>query len=343
MYFDIVMPAALFAVVIVATLLNGKVEGKLKSTVEEREFQTRDAVLLVAMISVAVSIIVFIPQLAIMAIFLFSYSTLLFMFSYVFSNMQRRKAQLFSGAFGAAALAAAIIPVVKLLTINWTVYGEIAFFSLAAFALAIVLYEQKRAEVKERSYLAVLPPALFILLYVFYNKTPIWFPYLLDTYGIIFALLIILYLGTLFTWKNALIFAGLLTVMDIILVLFTGTMVSAAKHVSNLNLPVLVSLPTLPLITNSKGTVLMSLGLGDFFFAGILAIQTFKRFGMKTAILSMIAMCVSFAIYEAFLLNSGITALPGTLMIISGWLPVIAYATLTKRKPATEQSVITNV
>ncbi|MCL6579679.1 MAG: hypothetical protein K6T73_09935, partial [Candidatus Bathyarchaeota archaeon] len=148
---------------------------------------------------------------------------------------------------------------------------------------------------------------------------PICFPYLLDMYGIVFAVLIILYLGTLFTWKTSLIFAALLTIMDIILVLFTGAMVSAARHVSVLRLPVLVSLPTLPTIT----TDYMSLGLGDFFFAGLLGIQTMKKFGKKFAILSVAAMCISFFIFETILLNYELKAFPGTLMIICGWLPLV--------------------
>ncbi len=102
MYFDITMPVALFAVVTVAMLLNGRIEKKLKSTIEEREFRARDAILLVAMISVTVSVIVFVPKLAIMAVFLFAYSTLLFTFSYVFSNVEKRKAQLFMTGFIAA-------------------------------------------------------------------------------------------------------------------------------------------------------------------------------------------------------------------------------------------------
>ena len=44
---DIAMPIALFIVVIVAMLLNKRTEGKLMSTVEEKEFKTRDIVLLV--------------------------------------------------------------------------------------------------------------------------------------------------------------------------------------------------------------------------------------------------------------------------------------------------------
>jgi len=165
---------------------------------------------------------------------------------------------------------------------------------------------------------------------MFFSRTPLWYPYLLDLYGIVFAVLIILYLGTLFTWKTLLIFVGLLTAMDIILVLFTGAMVSAASHVSSLRLPVLISLPTVPAIMTEQGTLYMGLGLGDFFFAGLLAIQTSKKYGKRLAILSIIAMAASFFIFETFMLNYKWSAFPGTLMIICGWLPIVIGKRIAK-------------
>ena len=333
MYFDITMPLALFAVTAVAMLLNRRVEGKLKASFEGKEFRTRDAVLFVAMISVAVSVIVFVPQMAIMAVFLLSYSMLLFTFSYLFSNVPKRKAQLFCSGFGVASLAAGTVALLDPFADSLMFYGALAAYGLAAFAFFALLYEQKRADTKERWYLAVLPPALFILLFLVFKETPLWSPYLLDTYGVIFAVLITLYLGSLFNWKNMFIFAGLLTVMDIILVLVTGVMVTAARHVFELKLPVLISLPIIPFAEG--GLQYMSLGLGDFFFAGILATQTFKKFGKKTAFISVLTMCVSFAIFETFLLNYRWGAFPGTLMIICGWLPVVAWKILSERKQKT--------
>jgi len=302
----------------------------LRVNFEEREFRVRDAVFLVAAISVTVSLIVFIPQVAIMTFFLFAYSMVLFTFVYVFSNLQKAKIRLFCGAFSIVTFVAGSLSLFGFGTSGTAVYGALALYCLSAFALIILAYEEKRVSTNERWYLAVLPPALFICLYLFFNKTPIWFPYLFDAYAIIFATLIILYLGTLFTWKTSVIFAGLLTIMDIILVLVTGSMVSAAKHVSGLGLPMLVSVPTIPLIQTERGALYMSLGLGDFFFAGLLATQTFKKFGRNFAVLSAITMSVSFGIFEAFLLNYELKAFPGTLMIICGWLPLIAWKKLKK-------------
>jgi hypothetical protein len=332
MYLDFTMPLMLFMVSLVAMLLNGKVEGKLKGAVEERELGVRDTIMLVVAMGVTISLIVFIPQLAIMFIFLFAYSMLLFIFTFVFSDFQKSKAKLFDLAFLMISFVAAIFSLSNLGENNMATYGAIAFFCLSAFAFISLMYEEDRASTGERWYSAVLPPALFILLYVFFGNTPIWFPYLLDMYGIVFAVLIVLYLGSLFTWRATLIFVGLLTVMDIILVLYTGTMVSAAMHVMKLNLPILVSIPTIPAIMQGGRILFMSLGLGDFFFAGLIGIQTMKKFGKSFAILSLIAMATSFFVFEAMMLNYGIRAFPGTLMIICGWLPFVLWKTLKHKK-----------
>jgi hypothetical protein len=330
MYFDIAMPLTLFMVVTVAMFLERKVEKKLKTTLEEREFGVRDAILLVAGISVTVSLMVFIPQMAIMAIFLFVYSMLLFIFTYFFSDFKPFGARMFCSTFLVISFLAATISLINFGVNSTVAYGALAFYCLFGFTFLALLYEKNRTEAGERWYLAALPPALFICLYLFFSRTPIWFPYLLDLYGVVFAVLITLYLGSLFTWKTSLIFVGLLTVMDIILVLFTGSMVSAARHVSSLQLPMLVVVRTFPAVIINGGLVWMSLGLGDFFFAGLLAIQTLKKFGNSLAVVSVIAMSASFFIFEAFMLNYEPRAFPGTLMIICGWAPLVLWKRLKR-------------
>jgi hypothetical protein len=110
-----------------------------------------------------------------------------------------------------------------------------------------------------------------------------------------------------------------------------------------LGLPVLVHLPNVPLAFSLEGAILFrGLGLGDFFFAGILALQTFKKFGKQAGYASVVTMTVSFAVFEAFLpeildlleplLQREIGGFPGTLMIIIGWLPVVAWKLLSDRK-----------
>ncbi len=330
MNFDLTMPTTLFFVILVSMFLSKKIEGKLKGVFEDKEFRVRDAVLLVASIGVTISVVIWLPELALMALFLFAYSMVLFMFTYIFSNINKAKASLFCSVFLFVSLIAGLISQFDLVTNGSGQLGALVFYCLALLTIVAILYERKRKTIGERWYIAALPPTLFICLYVFFGRTPIWFPYLLNLYGGVFAVLIILYIGSLFTWKTTLVFTTLLTLADIILVLVTGSMVSAAKSVSGLKLPVLISLPITPLIVTEKGIQYMSLGLGDFFFAGLLAAQTRKRFGNKLGILSIIAMTVSFAIFEAYLLYFDVAAFPGTLMIISGWLPVVLVKSLKK-------------
>ncbi len=327
--FDVAMPAALFVVTLVAMLLNKRIEGKLKTTFEEREFRRRDVILFVVMISVAVSVIVFVPQMAITVVFLFSYSTLLFMFSYIFSSTRKRSAQLFCLGFGLAALVAGTIALLDPLADSWMFYGGLATYGLAAFAFFAILYEQMRKSSGERWYLAVLPPALFLLLYLFYQGTLLWFPYFFNIFAITFAILITLYLASLFTWKVVFIFAGLLTVMDIILVFGTETMGTAATTLLNLGLPIAVVLPRIPI----QGVISFGgLGLGDFFFAGILATQTYKKFGEKTAVISALVMAISLGIFYVIQLYFEIMFFPATVSIICGWLPVVAWKLVAERK-----------
>lgn len=335
MYFDVAMPLTLFGVMALAVLVSGKVEKKLKTAFEEREFKVKDAVILVTTITVAVSVMVFIPQMAIMVIFILAYSLLLFIFTYIFSDFNKATAKFFSGAFFVVSFLAATISLFTLFPFNELVaYGAAALYSLCGFSFITILHEEDRQHTRGRWYSAVMPPALFVFLYAFFNETPIWFPYLLDLYGLIFAVLIILYLGSLFTWKASMVFAGLLTIADTVLVLVTQSMVSAAAHVSSLRLPILVILPTFPQIVTEWGLLYMSLGLGDFFFAGLLAVQTYKRFGKNAAFLSAAAMAFSFFMFEMFILNFGVRAFPGTLMIICGWLPIALLEHLKGRKIA---------
>lgn len=339
MYFDVLMPAILFLVTLAAMFLGKKTEAKLKATVEEREFKTRDSAILVGMITVAVSVVIFVPSMAILAVFLLSYTSLLFTVSYVFSNMSKKRIILYCSVFIVASMLAALVGLLGVLPENLRVIGALAFATLASCAFFALLYALRSSKTKHKWYLAALSPALFLLLFFFYNETALWFPYLLDVYGILFALLIVLYLSTLFNWKTVFIFAAFITTMDIILVWVTGTMVQAANAISGLGLPVLVAFPTIPLIMVEGSVLLLRLGLGDFFFAGILATQTLKKFGKKTAVVSALTMSVSFGLFELLLLNpSDLDALPATLPIILGWLPIVVAKLLLARKQKTPKN-----
>jgi len=352
---DIAMPLALLAVSTVALLLNERTEEKLKTALEKRELRTRDVVMLVAMIVVAVSVMGYVSiidpgqifQNIILLVFLFSYSMLLFIFAYLFSGMKRKRAQLFSLCFAIVGLLVGMISLVETFADGLTLYRAVAFFGFAAFALVSLIINSKKTETEERMYLAIQPSALFVLLFVFFNifydGAPVWAPAILDFFALAFAVLIILYLGSLFSWKTVLLFAVLLTVADIILVLVTGTMIDAAEQFTGLGLPVLVYLPNVPFVFSPEGTLLFrGLGLGDFFFAGILALQTVKKFGKQAGYAALVAMTISFAIFEAFLpevlnfleplLQREVGGFPGTLMIILGWVPVVTWKILSDNK-----------
>lgn len=329
MEFDVTMPLVLFAVTVAAMFLNKRIEGKMKTTFSAREFRMRDAVLFVAMIIVAVTVIAFVPEMAIMTVFMFSYSSLLFMFSYIFSNMAKRRAQLFSLVFGVAGLVIGTVALQLPSTDGFSGYGSWALYCLAALAFVAMFYEQKRAETRERWYLAALPPALFLLLYVFYRGTSLWFPYFFNVFSITFAILITLYLSSLFKWKIVLVFAGLLTVMDIVLVFGTGAMGEAATALLDLSLPIAVVLPHIPV----QGIISYGgLGLGDFFFAGLLTTQTHKKFGQKTALVAALAMAISLGIFYTIQLFFQIRFFPATINIICGWLPVVAVKHFIDRR-----------
>jgi hypothetical protein len=345
---DIAMPVALFIVISAALFLNKRVENKLMATVEQKEFKTRDILLLGVFIVIMVTVIALtsmynpggLVPTVLLIMFLASYTMLLFTFSYVFTNLTRQKTQLVSAAFGTASLIMGIISLLSPFADVFTVYRAIAFFLLTSLCFAVIVYEARRAITKSRWYVAAQPPALFLLMFLlfaaFYDgAVNVWFPYLMDAFAFTFALLIILYLSALFTWKTALVFAAILPIIDVILV-FTGPMVAAAQTFTGLGLPVLVYLPKIPLYYNAQGAIqLGGLGLGDFFFAGILVIQTLKKFDQKTAIAAALAIAVSFGIWDAFLPEIcaffNIAGFPATVCIITGWIPVIAYKLLTTK------------
>jgi hypothetical protein len=363
---DLAMPIALLAVVTVALLLNKRVAGKLMATVEEKQFQTRDIILLVIFMAILISAIAYtsiidpgaVFENVLLLFFLSSYTMLLFTFSYVFSNLTKIRAQLISAGFGVSSLIAGAACLLAPLQDSFTVFRVAAFFGLGIFCIASIVYEQRKPVAKSRWYVAAQPPAIFVLLFVFFNfihnsgTAVVWSPFLMDVFGLTFAILIILYLSSMFNWKTVGLFAALLTIMDIILVIVTPVMVGAAESFTSLGLPVLVYLPNIPTIISQQGTLLFrGLGLGDFFFAGVLAVQTFNKFGQKTAFITAITMTIAFGIWEAFLgdilawldpiVGRNIGGFPGTVMIISGWAPVIAWKLLSQKNKMLASSVVT--
>jgi hypothetical protein len=202
---------------------------------------------------------------------------------------------------------------------------------LFLFAYSTLLFTFSYLFSKNRWYVGVIPPAVFILLFVFLRDTWVWTYFLSNVYALAFAVLITLYLVSLFSWKTTGVFGVLLTGMDIVLVFVTGTMIQAAKVTTGLRLPVMVSVPLIPPWPES-GIAMMSLGLGDFFFAGLLAVQTLKRYGKRFSIVTAVGMTISFFIFEVLLLNFLRIPFAGTVMIITGWAPLVIIKELSKRK-----------
>ncbi|MFP3984711.1 MAG: hypothetical protein ACLFU9_01915 [Candidatus Bathyarchaeia archaeon] len=162
----------------------------------------------------------------------------------------------------------------------------------------------------EKWYLAVLPPIAFVALYLFF-----WDLILLNIFAILFAVFVSVYLGGLFSWTTVLIFAGLITVMDVVQVFVTGYMGEAATKLIGLRLPVLVYVTTFP----RDGWI--GLGLGDIFLAGLLSIQTMLRFDRKTGVISALSMGIAFFIYETIVFHFEFFGFfPATIVVLCGWL-----------------------
>ena len=174
----------------------------------------------------------------------------------------------------------------------------------------------------EKWYVAVLPPIIFLVLYLFF-----WNLVFLNVFAIIFAVFISVYLGGLFSWKTVLVFAGLITVMDVIQVFVTGFMGTSADRLIALNLPILIEVPTFPL----QGAI--RLGLGDIFLAGLLAIQTAQKYDKRAGVISAISVGFAFLLFEIIILNLEFTGyFPATLVVVGGWLLGLGLYYLLKQR-----------
>jgi len=83
MILDILLPSVLFLIAVATIFLYAKLEKKVDSLLGGQELRIGHVVLLVAAIGVVVTILVFVPERAMMVFFLFAYSTILFLFTYL--------------------------------------------------------------------------------------------------------------------------------------------------------------------------------------------------------------------------------------------------------------------
>jgi hypothetical protein len=86
MTFDVVLPIVLILIATVTIFLSERMEKRVKTLFEEKEFTIRDAVLLVVALGGMVTVLAFVPTQAILVLFLWVFSLALFMITYLISQ-----------------------------------------------------------------------------------------------------------------------------------------------------------------------------------------------------------------------------------------------------------------
>lgn len=183
-------------------------------------------------------------------------------------------------------------------------------------------------------YIAILPPIIFISLYFFY-----WNILTFNIFAFSLASIIIIYTSFLFSWKTTLIFAVLLTLLDVFQVFITGFMGQLAeKAVFELSLPVVIMIPTYPM----EGKIL--LGLGDVFLSGLLSLQNVSKQGRGSGIVTALTISAAMFLYEIFEFNTGFfTYFPATIIVLLGWLAGMKlYKLISKNSNEEDQATKNN-
>jgi len=201
-------------------------------------------------------------------------------------------------AFSAVITITALAPQLALLVFFVTI------FSVGLFLFAYTVWP--------KWYVAVLFPAIFILLYLYH-----WTIVELDIFSFTFAVFLAMALNGFFNWKTSALFAGLLTVVDVIHVFGTKLMISSAMKIVALKLPLTIILPTFP----SEGQIII--GLGDIFLAILLSLQTSQRLGRNLGLTCALSISLMFLILEAVQLNFKLQFFPATVTVVVGWLATV--------------------
>lgn len=198
---------------------------------------------------------------------------------------------------------------------------QILFLGAYSFVLFLFTYVAV-----ERMHFAVLPPIIFLALYF----SEFWGPLSSTLFAVIFVISISIYVGSLFSWTTILVFAALITVMDVIQVFGTKFMGEAAGKAMALQLPVAIQVPMFPITGEAM------LGLGDLFLAGLLSIQTSRRYNVRAGIISAISIGLAFFIFEIFYFRLRTyfqaTYFPATIIVVCGWLLGLGLFYLIRRK-----------
>ena len=83
MIVDVLLPSVLFLIGVIVVFLYSRLDKKVDQLVAGQELRLKHAILLVVAIGVMVTVIVSIPQYALLGIFLFAYTAILFLFTYL--------------------------------------------------------------------------------------------------------------------------------------------------------------------------------------------------------------------------------------------------------------------
>ncbi|MFH0748376.1 MAG: hypothetical protein V1915_00395 [Candidatus Bathyarchaeota archaeon] len=214
-----------------------------------------------------------------------------------------------------------VLLLVLIMTLMITIFAlipsrivQIVYVSLFSYSLFSFTF----LTLKKR-FIAVLPPLLFILSYLLF-----WNLLTFNIFAFILASIIILYSVNLFSWKTTLIFAALLTIVDVVQVFITGLMGQLAeKAVFELSLPIVIIIPTYPTI----GRII--LGLGDIFLSGLLSLQNMLKKGRTSGILTALLIGIAMLLFEVANFNTNyFTFFPATIIVLLGWLAGTGIAEL---------------
>lgn len=85
MIVDVLLPSALFLVGVIVVFLYSRIDNKVDSLVGGQELHLKHVIPLVLAIGLMVTVIMFIPENALLGLFLFAYTAILFLFSFLFA------------------------------------------------------------------------------------------------------------------------------------------------------------------------------------------------------------------------------------------------------------------
>jgi presenilin-like A22 family membrane protease len=205
--------------------------------------------------------------------------------------------------------AAILVLVMGLMVTVFVFIPQQAIQLLFLFACSLILFLFGYA-VLGNAFAGLIAPLIFVALYLFS-----WNLLLLNAFAILFAVLISVYVSSFFSWKTVIAFTALITAMDVIQVFLTGHMGESAQRAIELDLPLLIDVPTFPWLGRFR------LGVGDIFLAGLLVIKTTEKLGAKAHILTSASLGLAFFLFEIVVLNTNFMGyFPATAVVVAGWL-----------------------